>query len=348
MARPSNRSRFEQLIDHFEPRLHNAFLEAVNGIRDRAVIARLVERLERGDVMGAVEAVNIDPEAFGALDLAIAEAFNAGGMDAAEHLALRDPDGHRLVFRWDVRNLVAEAWLREHSSQLVTRITEDQRQAVRQALTTGLEEGRNPRSVALDVVGRQNRATGSRTGGIIGVTSQQERLIASARHELASGETDALRRYLGRQRRDKRFDRTVEKAIREGRALEKATVDRMVGRYADRLLALRGEMLAQTETLGALNGSRNEAIRQAIVSGKVDAETVTKVWRSAADDRVRHSHRRLNGQSVGFYEPFTSPTGARLMYPGDPAAPAHEHVGCRCTMEIKIDYVASLIRRRAA
>lgn len=73
----TNRSRFEQLLDHFEPRLHNAFLEAIKGIRDRAVLERLVEQLERGDVMGAVEALNIDPEAFGAFDLAIASSSAA-------------------------------------------------------------------------------------------------------------------------------------------------------------------------------------------------------------------------------------------------------------------------------
>lgn len=344
----SNRSKFEQLLDAWEPRIRDAFLGAISEIKSQVVLKRLVERLERGDVAGAIEVLQIDAEAFGRLEIEIANAYNAGGIDMASGLVLRDPDGSRIAFRFGVRNPEAEAWLREHSATLVTRIVEDQRTAIRSALVTGLEQGNNPRTTALDIVGRVNRATGSRTGGIIGLTAPQERFVASARSELTSGDPTALRNYLGRERRDKRFDAAVRKAIADGRGLDWAIVDRMVGRYADRLLALRGEMLSRTETMMALGKSRDDAMRQAIASGKVDPMFVTKRWRSAGDDRVRHTHRALNGDEVGFYEAFRSPSGATLRFPGDPEAPIHETSGCRCSMEFRIDYTAQLIWRRAA
>jgi len=127
-------------------------------------------------------------------------------------------------------------------------------------------------------------------------------------------------------------------------ATEDAT--RMVGRYSERLLAFWVDVPARTETMMALGQSRNEAMRQAIASGKVAADLVTKVWRSAGDSRVRHTHRALNGDSIGFSERFASPSGTTLRFPGDPEAPISETSGCRCSCEYRVDYTAQLIRRR--
>jgi hypothetical protein len=287
----SNRSAFEQLLDKYEPVLKAAFLDAIADIRSQVTLKLLVERLERGDVAGALDVLQIERAAFGPLELALAEAYNAGGMDLANGLKLRDPQGERVLFRFGVRNPEAEAWLAQHSATLVTRIVEDQRQGIRTALTEGLAAGQNPRRTALDVVGRVSRVTGKREGGIIGLTAPQERFVASARSELISGDPAALRNYIGRERRDRRFDAAVMKAIKAEKPMDRATVDRIVGRYSDRLLELRGEMLSRTETMAALGKSRDDAMRQAIQAGKVDASFVTKTWRAAGDGRVRHQHR---------------------------------------------------------
>lgn len=344
----SNRSSFERLLDKYEPLVRDAFLAAIDEIKDHIVLKRLVERLERGDIAGAIDVLQIEAEAFGRLELAIGEAYNAGGIDMAGSMVLRDPNGSRIAFRFGVRNPEAEAWLRDHSARLVTRIVDDQREAIRVALTEGLAQGNNPRTTALDIIGRTSRATNSRTGGLIGLTAPQERFVSAARQELLSGEPDLLRHYLTRERRDKRFDAAIRNAIAEGRAIDKEMVNRIAGRYADRLLALRGEMLSRTETMMALGKSRDDAMRQAILSGKVDAAFVTKRWRSAGDNRVRHTHRALNNDEVGFYQSFQSPSGATLRFPGDPEAPISETSGCRCGLEYRIDYTAQFIARRAA
>ena len=44
--------------------------------------------------------------------------------------------------------------------------------------------------------------------------------------------------------------------------------------------------------MAALGKSRDDAMKQAIQSGKVLADYVTQTWRSAGDDRGRHTHRR--------------------------------------------------------
>lgn len=191
-------------------------------------------------------------------------------MDLANGLKLRDPQGQRIVFRFGVRNPEAEAWLQQHSATLVTRIVDDQREAIRTALAEGLAQGRNPKQLVPGIVGRVSRVTGKREGGIIGLTALQERFVASARQELISSDLQA---YLTRERRDKRFDRTIVAAIKSGKPLDRDTIDRIVGRYSDRLLELRGEMLSRTETMAALGKSRDDAMKQAIHAGKVDACT---------------------------------------------------------------------------
>ncbi|PSH58758.1 head morphogenesis protein [Phyllobacterium endophyticum] len=344
----SNRSIFEQLLDKYDTALAKAFFKGLDAIKSDVTLRIVVERLERGDIPGAVAAIQVEREAFSGLEMVLAEAYNAGGISLVENLPrLKDPEGNRVIFRFGVRDYASEAFLRDHSAELVTRIVEDQKVAIRQALETGLSEGRNPRSTALDVIGRINRASGKREGGILGLTSSQERFVASAREELLSGDPKLLRHYLSRQRRDKRFDKTIAKAIREEKPLTAETVTRMVGRYSDRLLELRGEMLARTETMIALGTSRDNAMRQQIDNGKVGASDVKKIWRSAGDGRVRHTHRVLNGKAVEIDGVFHSASGAVLRYPGDPQAPASEISGCRCHMEYKVDYLASVVRRAA-
>jgi hypothetical protein len=235
--------------------------------------------------------------------------------------------------------------MREHSSDLIEGIVEDTREAIRAAVEAGAAEGRNPRATALDITGRINRATGRREGGILGLSSPQTDAVIRARQELLSGDPAQLRNYLTRARRDKRFDRQVLKAIKDGKPLPIGEVDRITGRYKDRLLQLRGEMIARNETLAGMNAGKEEGIRQLIDSGKVPRSAVKKRWRATGDDRTRDSHMALNDVEVGIDQPFVSPlTGAQMMHPHDVSrgAPASEIIGCRCFYEIKIDYIGML------
>ena len=99
---------------------------------------------------------------------------------------------------------------------------------------------------------------GASKGGIIGLTERQAGYVVNARRQLE--ELDAG--YFERKLRDRRFDRTVAKAIREGKPLAQSDIDRIVGRYSDRLLFYRGETIARTEGLTALNAGRHEGIQQ--------------------------------------------------------------------------------------
>lgn len=333
---------YQELLDRHGQAIASAFIDALDDLRTAAEVQRVVDEIKAGNIQGALEALHLDPAAYGPLEDAIARTYGEGGQSALQALPKRAPDGTALVIRFHARNPQAEAWLRTHSSELVTHIIEEQRTAVRQTLTAGMEAGRNPRSVALDIVGLVNRLTGKREGGILGLTPSQETLVRSARAELASGDPEALRHYLTRNRRDKRFDRTVAKAIREEKPVPAEIARRAVDAYTRRLEALRGEMIGRTEALSALNAAQYEALRQAVESGALQASQVRRQWVSAGDARVRHSHRGLDGDVVGLDEAFVSPSGARLRFPGDPSAPAAERIGCRCYCAVRVDWFANV------
>lgn len=347
MAKKSTlRSRIDSLIDEMEPKLAKAFRASIDDIKSNVALRRIVDALERHDIEAAIEAMNLDRAAYAPLQKAIEDAYAAGGATTiAASPAFLDRSGRAVVVRFDIRNPRAEQWLRYHSSELVTNVLDDQKLAVRTAIEAGYAKGQGPRNIALDVVGRFNRSTGKREGGVIGLTNQQTAYVTTARAELASGDPALLRNYLTRARRDKRFDSRVLAAIRDGKELPADTIKMMAARYESSLLKLRGEMVARTETLQAVNAARFEAFSQGLEATGYTKDAVERTWRTARDSRVRHTHAEMDGQTVpGLDTPFTSPSGAQMMYPGDTSLGAgpSEIIACRCDVEMNIDYSQGL------
>jgi hypothetical protein len=247
-----------------------------------------------------------------------------------------------VVGRFSAGDPRSARWLTNHSSTLIREIIEEQRELAREKLAQGMREGRNPRSLVDDLVGIFDRSKQQRVGGIIGLTRQQAEWGATAEAELR----DPARwgEYLRRKRRDKRLDRVLRRAQREGRGLTADEARKLRARYEDRLLALRGETIARTEAITALHQGQDAAIRGLVDGGKVNASQVKRVWDATGDSRTRSSHLAMEGQRVGMDEPFTTPSGARLLYPSDTSlgASASETIQCRCTVRVEIDYFEGL------
>jgi uncharacterized protein with gpF-like domain len=121
-------------------------------------------------------------------------------------------------------------------------------------------------------------------------------------------------------------------------------IDKLLTRYKDSLLKLRGESIARTESIQSLNRSQFEAIKQASDMGAMKNKQAKKEWDTAGDSRVRHSHAAMNGQVVELDQPFVSPSGALMMFPGDISlgAPAEEIIHCRCKWKLKVDWLSGI------
>lgn len=319
------------LLARLEPTLRAAFEDALELVKSDVQIGLLIEALERQDINSAMDALSLDPSVFRTFERALAESYAAGGDSGTSSMPrLPNPSGGRFIVRFDIRNPRAEIWLAEHSSNLVTRIVNEQRDVIRTALTDGMERGQNPRKTALNIAGRVDPLTQRRVGGMVGLSAPQAEYITTARNELLSGDPKQLRNYLTRKRRDKRFDSAVRRAIADGTPVSADTVTRASGRYSDQLLRLRAETIARTETLASLHAGQDEAFRQAIEKGAVREQDVRRVWRNAGDSRVRDEHVGMEGEIVGVNEAFSN----GLMYPSEP--------NCRCHLDIRIDHLANV------
>lgn len=229
--------------------------------------------------------------------------------------------------------------IRETAATLITRLTQGEIDQARAFLADGMARGTGARSVALDLVGRISRATGNREGGLIGLSGPYRDYVATARAELASTDPALLRNYLSRNQRDRRYDRAVARAIETGKPVPPETARTAVTRYSARLVRLRGEVIARTEGLPAIRAAKHEAYQQLADDGRVDVMDIVRGWSTNEDGRQRDTHDAMNGQEVrGLDIPFTSPSGAQMMYPGDTSrgAPASETVACRCDEYIAI------------
>lgn len=310
MARDT-RQRFLAEIRKLEPGLRKAFVEAVGDIRNSANLELVVQALERGDVEGAVRALNSNVPFYARVQAKVRELFGVSGAYIEATLPKRNPvTREALVFRFEGEHPRAQEYIQRQAGALIQNLEDEKLNAVRNVLSEGLAEGRNPRSVALDLVGRVSKVTGRRTGGSIGLTG---------------GEADRVIAYRGKLESEDR---------------DPAQINRMVVKRQNRLLRLRGERIARTETLKAMNAGKLESYRQMVDQGLVRADQLEKVWDATLDGRVRNSHAWMNDQRVGLEEPFTSPRGALLMHPGDTSlgAPAREVVQCRCFMRVDIDF----------
>lgn len=373
--RPSSeRRRFEALLDKHIEEIRKAYMLAIEDITGsitlirlqnaienlRTVVAASVGRavteadwaaeraririalaIETAAMNAVLTAANIEYGFYRPLEEAIRRAFVEGAVGAIDGLpTLRAGDGAKVVFRFDVRNPTAEAWLNTHSSDLVTRLVEEQREVVRSTLAEGMMRGQNPRATALDIVGRVDRVTGKRTGGVIGLTGPQEETMAWVRRAFAQNDTEAMKRYLRLKTRDRRYDRIIREAIRTGK-ISAADADKIAGRLSDRYLKLRADTIARTESLASLNAGRTETFRQAAAKAGVDQQFITRVWSATMDGRTRDTHGAMNGQVVAGTEmPFRTPGGALMMFPGDSSlgAPASEVVNCRCMAQMRTDF----------
>lgn len=314
-AGPEDVAELERLLrqsDQLTAQVRQAFLDVVQRLGDRIDVDALRSLLEQGRVTEALNFVNAQSvtQGYGPL----LDAITAGTVTAARSASALANLTAGAEFSFSQTNPEAIGFLRNYEMNLIRELTSDALASVRAAILDGVNGGRHPFAIARDV------------RDFIGLTERQTRAVMNYRRALEAGDADALARQL----RDRRFDPSVRRAVRGDRALSADQIDSMVERYRQRYLRYRSETIARTEAKRSLGAGNQLLWEQAVASGKVDADQVTKKWTTVGDHKVRSSHVKLNGQVVGLSDSFQSVEGP-IRYPGDPNAPGSMTINCRCT-----------------
>ncbi|WP_395326932.1 hypothetical protein WBP06_09465 [Novosphingobium sp. BL-8H] len=275
---------------------------------------------------------------------------------------LSAPGGGNVVFRFDMTNPRAEAKIRTEAATRVAGYVDEQVEAARKVIADGFQRGDGPQNIAIDIAGRVNPISGRREGGIVGLSDPQVGYVDNMRQRLHSGDPDEMMKVLGSFRdgawvegtgqtlRDRRYDRSIMKAIRDVAAgkpnpLTADKVDEMAAKYADRLLSRRAEDIARTETAQGVMAARAEATRQSLDKVGLSDSAVTKTWRH--NGGVRHArdwHLHMNNKSVdGIDVPFHLPDGSVMQHSHDPDGGVKNNANCRCSTDFDIDWAFGLL-----
>lgn len=333
------------MIRGMAPRVKDGFDKSIARLRVLARLNAVEGAITEGSIPDVIRTLGIS-EARYLLDFveSVRESYRAAGQAMMDRFPPKVVNGRQYAAVFDIDNPAARRFLDTLAGQKITgEIAESQRRAVQRALEAGMGRGDGPRAIALNIIGRIDRATGLRTGGVLGLTEQMAGFVESARAQLLSGDPAQMRAYLTRAKRDRRFDSLVNAAIRDGRPVAAADVTRITARYSDRLLQVRGEMIARTETQQAVGHAARQSLQQAVDDGVIPESAIRRVWRSSGrDGRTRDSHAEMDGEAVGLNQPFELPGGA-VMFPGDSSlgADPSETINCRCRVEEDVDWSAT-------
>lgn len=319
--------QIEGFLARIEPDVAKAFRKSIKDAQERANIGEIEKAIKTGTMDDIMRAAGFTQGTYSNLLETIRNTYRLSGEFTSHGIVPA-----RMGFLFDMYNPRVQDWLAERSSFLIRDITEKQVSAIQNAIQAGYRAGRNPRSTALDIVGRIG-PNGRRTGGVIGLHEEFAAAVSKARDEL-----DALNpAYFRRERRDKRFDKLIRKAIAEKNPLTPQQINKIAGRYEDLLLQLRAENIARTETKMAFENSAQHALEQLVDDGHVESDAITKEWSATGDHRTRPSHLEANGQKRKLNE-FFNVGGYRMLHPGDVNAPPSETNSCRCITTHRVDF----------
>lgn len=324
----------DDLILKMEPALRRAFINGIREITGRIKVDRLSQIIKSEGVEAAIDYIRITNGDFSQLAGNMSSAYqDAGNIYAKSKLTLKGYKGS--VYHWDTTRYEI---LQAGSSLIgndITRISSDTRNSIANLIREGIGGGIRSRDISRLIVGELS-SSGYLVGGVAGLNDVQRQWVMDYRRKLQTLDSG----YKNNTKRDRRSDRTIEKAIREGQPLSKKQIDTYVARYAERLRDVRARTIARTEMASIVQLANYQAVLAKAEDAGVNSWEIVKEWIHAGhsvNDRSQHVAIG-NTRVVGMSTPFVMADGTRLQFPHDKSlgAGADNIVNCDCKAQYRI------------
>ncbi len=299
----ARKTKAEQIADANETKIAASMERGLRGMASKA---------KQIAATGAVPAEALKDQLKPAISPLVRAARQGAQATSANDNAAGDGKPITIGVSFDDESTKVQEQIQGYALDLIQQVTDDSVAAIRRILSEGQAAGQNPIDTARDI------------RDVIGLTESQALAVVNYRRELEQGSPGALQRSL----RDKRFDPSVRAAIAGTAPLDAEQIDAMVERYRDRFLAYRAQTIARTEAMRAVNTGSRAAMQQAIDDGTLDPGQIRRTWIATEDDRTRPDHRDLDGQTVGWDEPYRLSNGVTIRWPHDDQAPADQTINC--------------------
>lgn len=140
----------------------------------------------------------------------------------------------------------------------------------------------------------------------------------------------ALQRGIDLKYGKQQITASVTSSILQGKSIPRIAND--LQRRMQNMNRTSAVRTARTAVTGAQNAGRLDTYRAAQDRGI----KLKKRWLATLDNRTRHAHAMLDGQTVDVDKPFKV-DGYDIMYPGDTSAPGYLVYNCRCTQIAEVD-----------
>lgn len=135
----------------------------------------------------------------------------------------------------------------------------------------------------------------------------------------------ALKRGIDLAYGKKQITKNVTSSILQGKSIKGMTDD------LQRCLPNMNRDSAIRTARTAVTSAENAGRMDSYAAAKKMGINVCKRWVATKDNRTRHAHGMVDGQTVDWDKPFNV-DGYDMMYPGDMSAPGYLVYNCRCTV----------------